>query len=100
MQNLDIFGGASEPVEAKPRDGYKGIEGKAINWYSSNNNARLHLSIYPKISFIDKASGEEIVEDIHDLVEQYRSFRKEELKERARQRRAEKAERENGRGRR
>lgn len=98
MQNLDIFGGASEPPEAsKPRDGYKGTEAKAINWYMTNNNCKLQLSAYPNITFIDKDSGEPIVENLADLVDQYKSWKKEDSKERARQRRADKAAAENGR---
>jgi hypothetical protein len=96
MQNLDIFGGASEPVEGKPRDGYKGTEGKAINWYATNNNCILQLSAYPTITFIDRNTREQINEQIGDFVDQYKSWKKEDTKERARQRRVAKAQAENG----
>lgn len=98
MKNLELFGGESEPAETKPRDGYKGIEARAINWYVTNNSCRLTISNYPTVTFVDRNSGEEIKENIKDLVDQYRSWKKEDLKERARQRRLEKQMADNGRG--
>lgn len=104
MENLDIFGGSGTPPEPKKSDD-KGphlttIELKAIDWYASNNNCRLSMGTRPTVNFIDKATGEEIKETLADLVDQYRSWKKEDAKERARQRRADKAAAENGRDRR
>lgn len=99
MQNLELFGGVSEPVEGKARDGYTNPELRAINWYANSNNCILQLSNYPTVTFIDKASREQINENINDVMDQYKSWKKEDSKERARQRRAEKMAAENGRGR-
>lgn len=99
MENLDLFGGSGTPPEPKkasePGHKYSAVELKAIRWYCENNNLAPGLSSYPKMIFTDKRTGEEITEVLSDLVSQYKDWNKENLKERARQRRVEKQMAEN-----
>lgn len=59
---------------------------KAINWYAQNYNLKVELSTPPNVRFTSKELGETHSILLGDVIDEYRAFRKDELKTQARER--------------
>lgn len=66
---------------------------RAVAWYAQENDLVPALSAHPIIYFHVKATGEEIKGEISELVDLYKTNKREESKERARMRRQERVKR-------
>lgn len=70
---------------------------KAIGWFAEQNNCIPQLSSWPNVRFMVKGTEEIIVREITGLTFEYLNAHREEQKEKARARKAEKAKDDNRR---
>ena len=61
---------------------------KAINWYANNYDLKVELSTVPSVVFGNKTTGATHSILLSDVVEEYRKWRKEETKRKARERKS------------
>lgn len=90
MTNLALFDDApKESKKSEHKGGFSAHQYKMINWYAEAHGFRLALATPPNtINFIVKMTGDREAVDLTDIKDAYKSAKREEAQERARNRRA------------
>jgi hypothetical protein len=55
----------------KKKESFKTYQLRAIEWFAKEHGYRLHLSIFPDASYVDKQSGEVYTHNIHTIERAY-----------------------------
>lgn len=61
---------------------------KAIAWYADNYSLKVELSIPPSVRFTSRELGETYPILLTDVIDEYKQFRKEETKRKAREKKS------------
>lgn len=77
---------------AQPKEGFTAKQLKAISWYQSTNDLRIQLCNPPmQMNFTEKSTGEPLTVTLETILDEWHEWNENDKKERARQRREEKA---------